>query len=1056
MLGPLGCDTAPQVSPAEPLPQPAAPEVRWAVPPAEPVRLTVVPPPPGADTGGWAPLSEAELDRARRPLDQVLADALPGPKPPAPETAEPQLQPPLAAQKFYAQGRYALREGDHFKSVQAFEKALRLSPRSPEILRALGHAWARAGNRVSAADHLRRTVAIDPDDFESLFMLGRFAADDRRWDEAIASFAGALRLTAADPPPRTAADPALKPLLSFFLARVLAESGAIEAAQQALADYFEAPRPERPGSARGRELALIDSQRGESLALRGDLAHRLNDPEAALRFYAAAEAAGVMNGGALRRRQLYTRLRLGQRRAAGDLALDAVVEAHGDTSGLALLGYAIEHGVPAAELSSRLHELYAQEGRPAALALALADVLPADDAAALLDEHLDQHPDAEAVLRRRLALALGPVEGPAAGDGLDRAVALTLAGVRRSPDRAAALVRPLLALTAGDPAALVRALGTWSDAAAAYLRGRALVAAERGDEARAAYEQSIDLPDAPPAAREALAALLVSAREYDAATAVLEPLIGQQRPRTDRLRVRVLTDGGRGDEALMLIDELLRGTTDTVFLLRQKSRLLTVRGDAAGAERALLDALNTAPTHEPLYRDLIALYNANPEMTRNLQRLWRRMIDTIPQARVTREQLVGLHLASGDHAAAQRLLGPLLAETPNNVGLLAAAAELYAKTGRTADLDTLVARHLERSAELNQPPAGEVIRPALGQAQRAGDLDRVLELSDRFWTPQPPGSRRSLELARVRFTQERFGEAAWLAAQGIEADFDPPLNNEQHAVLASILIRSTLLEKRFDQAEAAAGQAMDRLPEHALLLGRGLALGYDELERHADAERVREQLLARFPDDPTLCNALGYAWANRGERLDEAAVLVQRALDAEPDTAAFLDSLGWVRYKQGRFEEAIVLLERGRAQPGGDHAVIIDHIGDAYYRLEREGDAVRAWNQAALRVHAAAQDPDDPANNDPELKGLDGRLAAKLGAVSKGRGAPVAALGQGVVPAPPAAEAVPGAAPNPAPPADSTAGAARVAPAPGGVAEPVADEEGAPLGDLSPLPDSSP
>ena len=537
-----------------------------------------------------------------------------------------------------------------------------------------------------------------------------------RWTRARSNvrlaFAGALSLAES----RDTVDPAAAPLLHFFLARALAQSGHIGAAEEALAAYLAAPRPDRPGSPLARELALIDTQHGETLMLRGDLAHRLNDPEAALDFYTAAAAIGVMNQNGLRRRQLYTRLRLGQTRAARELALQAVVESHGDTAGLALLSYAVDHGVPASALSARLRTLYAEEGRPTALALAVADVLPPDDAAALLDEHLAERPDDAAVLRRRLELALRPEGGAVADDGLARATGLATAAVRRTPDQAESFADPLLALVVeggavpGGPTALAEVFEAASsdpprDAAEAYLYGRALEAAGRPDEARRAYEQSVVRSDAPPAAREAWAELLIDGGDHAAATEVLAPLVELHRPRTDRLRVRALVDSGHGDEALVLIDTLLRDTTDAVPLLRQKGKLLLARGDVSGGERALLDALNAAPTREAIYRDLLTLYEANPSMTRNLQRLWRRMIDTIPQARITREQLVALHLASRDYAAAERLLTPLLAETPDDVGLQAAAAALYGGTGRTDELNAIVARHLERSAALNQPPA---------------------------------------------------------------------------------------------------------------------------------------------------------------------------------------------------------------------------------------------------------------------------------------------------------------------------------------------------------------
>ncbi len=1010
LLGPTACDTAPRPNAADQLGVIPAGDAGGVT--HEPVRLTAVPPPPGPGTAVLVPLTGALREAAQQTLDQVMAQALAATPPADTDALSPpdaaHHQPPLAAQKAYAFGRQALLDGDHFKAVEEFEKALRLAPRSPEILRALGGAWARAGNRVTAAGHLRQAAALDADDFESRLAVGRFAAEDRRWGEAVASFTGALRIARDRAASGQKTDAAVRPLLHFFLARALAESGRIAAADQALAVYLDAPRANRPATARGRELARIDAQRGEAFILRGDLAHRLNDPEAALGRYAAAEAVGVINHEALRRRQLYTRLRLGQPKAARKLALQSVVESHGDTAGLALLRYAVEHGVPASDLSRPLRDLYAKEGRPASLALAVADVLPPAQAQALLDEHLAQRPDDSAVLQRRMELALAPHNGSAERGGLARVAALAVAAARRSPDQAQSFAGPLVVLGASDPAALVEVFEATPrsaprDAAEAYMYGRALGAAGRLDDAREAFERSAAGPDAPHAARESWAQILIDAGDHAQGIAVLEPLGDLHRPRADRLRVRALVESGQHDEALALIDELLRHTTDAVALLRQKGRLLLVAGEVERGEQALLDALNAAPTNERVYRDLLQLYQNKPGMTRNLQRLWRRMIDTIPQARVTREQLVALHLASGDHAAAERMLAPLLAQSPDDATMQAAAVELYAATGRTQELDALVERHLTRRAAENRPPDQLVMGPAISHARKTGNHDREMELSDRFWTPRPPGAQRSIGLVRTRFNQDRFADAAEIAAAGIAAEFDPPLTDDQDAVLSAFLLRALMEDGRFDQAQAAGDQAMQRLPEHAAALGRSLAGGYDVFDRPRDAERVREKLLERFPDDPELCNTLGYAWASRGERLEEAAVLIQRALDAEPDTAAYLDSMGWVRYKQARFDEAVKLLERGRAAPGGDHPVIVDHMADAYHRLGREADAVRAWSQARHAAAAAEQNPEDPANADPELQGLRDRVDAKLSASAAQHPVPVATLGIGVeLPAEPA------------------------------------------------------
>ena len=73
---------------------------------------------------------------------------------------------------------------------------------------------------------------------------------------------------------------------------------------------------------------------------------------------------------------------------------------------------------------------------------------------------------------------------------------------------------------------------------------------------------------------------------------------------------------------------------------------------------------------------------------------------------------------------------------------------------------------------------------------------------------------------------------------------------------------------------------------------------------------------------------------------------------------------------------------------------------------------MRAWTEAGERAAFAARNPDDPANGDPELKGLDQRVAAKLRAVAQRQPVPVADLGEGVV------------APEPIEPADDAGDAA--------------------------------
>ena len=47
-------------------------------------------------------------------------------------------------------------------------------------------------------------------------------------------------------------------------------------------------------------------------------------------------------------------------------------------------------------------------------------------------------------------------------------------------------------------------------------------------------------------------------------------------------------------------------------------------------------------------------------------------------------------------------------------------------------------------------------------------------------------------------------------------------------------------------------------------------------------------------------NSLGYMLAERGDRLDEAVQLLQRALKIDPENPSYLDSLGWAYFQQGK------------------------------------------------------------------------------------------------------------------------------------------------------------
>ncbi len=147
---------------------------------------------------------------------------------------------------------------------------------------------------------------------------------------------------------------------------------------------------------------------------------------------------------------------------------------------------------------------------------------------------------------------------------------------------------------------------------------------------------------------------------------------------------------------------------------------------------------------------------------------------------------------------------------------------------------------------------------------------------------------------------------------------------------------------------AGAETAARRLRETAPNDPRGQYVLAQVLEARKDfdgAERALREILQRDAEDATALNYLGYMLAERGQRLDEAVDLVQRALKLEPGNPSFLDSLGWAYYQQGKLDLADPpLTEAASKLP--NNSVIQDHLGDLRFKQRRFSDATAAWQRA--------------------------------------------------------------------------------------------------------------
>jgi tetratricopeptide (TPR) repeat protein len=308
-------------------------------------------------------------------------------------------------------------------------------------------------------------------------------------------------------------------------------------------------------------------------------------------------------------------------------------------------------------------------------------------------------------------------------------------------------------------------------------------------------------------------------------------------------------------------------------------------------------------------------------------------------------------------------------------------AEVLARTG---DLHALSGR-LRQSVELYEKalslqPGLEGVREKLAQALvQLGENDRAAELLAGIVAENPVNLAAYDQLSKIHLLRGEFSSAAATMRQALLlAPIDPRRHEEiirttlRAGDHAAALQAATEAEAKFPYitgftvlraitlsqtgAHAAAMMAFERAlvtaaNSNPALLDSEFFLSYGgAAERAGHYVKAAELLKKSIALDPArsaqACNYLGYMWADRGENLDEAEVLIRRALELDPGNGAYMDSLGWVFYRQGRHEEALVELLRASEALEEPDPVVFDHIGDVYGKLGQTAKAVLYWHKA--------------------------------------------------------------------------------------------------------------
>lgn len=456
--------------------------------------------------------------------------------------------------------------------------------------------------------------------------------------------------------------------------------------------------------------------------------------------------------------------------------------------------------------------------------------------------------------------------------------------------------------------------------------------------------------------------------------------------RLDPLDLRALLTLGRiyrAQGALEQAEEVLQEVVD------ERPGYEAGQGLLLQTQLELADKLSAADRHQEA---LEVLDRATEEMSHDPQLLRRKAIELFrlgrsQEADALVETLLadrsdrGLHLL---HAVLLRDLGQsdralaelqaLHADDPSDSDVTHTLARLLAQSGAADEASRLLEETARRLDEQGQHAAAVSLRlDRLELLGREGRWAEVVAESD----PLVAGSTGELKLEAAALKADGLlaldrNEEAWeaLVVAMDAAEGEPP--DQLVAKRAEVLYRlgrdseaerevAELVARQRPEAQLMAAEVYHRVKryEASIPLLEGLlhehpdsaagefllASAYERTGRRQDAVSAFQKLIADNPQDHLALNYLGYMWAERGENLDQALDLVQRALDLDPGNGAYLDSLGWIYYQLGKYDEALRELQRA-VQLVPDDATLQEHLGDTYRVLGHSAEAASSYRRA--------------------------------------------------------------------------------------------------------------
>jgi tetratricopeptide (TPR) repeat protein len=468
------------------------------------------------------------------------------------------------------------------------------------------------------------------------------------------------------------------------------------------------------------------------------------------------------------------------------------------------------------------------------------------------------------------------------------------------------------------------------------LFGRAVqvaVAAQHYDTALQLSQNWVQAVPDSAAARHALVNVLAGLGRGAEMTPHLERLLAldvEARPR-NLLHLPRLFAGVDPELALATLQTLVEPYQD----LAEAQFALASAARAAGRKAEALTAIREAYRLRPGWPAAGFLEAQLQDSAAESIEVWTRVLKDNKDSEPAYLQRARLYVAEKKYNEARADFEAALALNPASVDTL------YALGILTLQLDDRpAAENYFRQLEGREFAGKGLVDYQLGLlALERGDL----AAAQRFFGAVGPGEHyvsARAQLALMLSRQGKLDEARKLLA---ETEATTVGDRSRLAIADSHVLREA---KQLEAAFAVLEAALVAAPNEPDLLYDKAMLA-DQLKKPEVVEMTLTRLIELRPNHPHAYNALGYSWAERNIRLEEARQLILRALELAPHDPFILDSMGWVMFRLGQPTVALMHLEDAyRQRPDPEIAA---HMGEVLWSLGRRDEARKLWAEARLR-----------------------------------------------------------------------------------------------------------